>query len=122
MNALASANWKMILAVRADLQVFVEFLIEDHRAAFRTFGPEALGNFPLFGFGTEFGFFRKSRIVRSRRGSDRGLSCFEGERLLGKRGRAHHDRAIISSPRGQLPRRNLRQPQPFEALWRKHLW
>ena len=39
MNSLARADWEMMLAMGADLEVFVQFLVENHGAALGTFGP-----------------------------------------------------------------------------------
>ena len=50
MNAFARADGKMIFALRADLQVFVQFLVENHRFALRAFGPKPFRDVALFGF------------------------------------------------------------------------
>ena len=83
MNAFPRADAEMMLAMGANLEVFVEFLVEDHGAAFRTFGPQAFGNFPFLGFGgSEFWFFDESRVAVSRGRRDGGLSRFQPKRLL----------------------------------------
>jgi hypothetical protein len=63
MNAFARADGKMMLALGADLQVFVQFLVENHRLAGRAFRPKPLGNVAFFGFAAaELGFFGERRL------------------------------------------------------------
>ena len=50
MDAFARADGEMMLALGADLEVFVQFLVENHRAALRAFGPQPFGNVALLGF------------------------------------------------------------------------
>ena len=57
-------------AMRADLEIFLEFLIENHRAALRALGPKALGNLAL------------ARLARP----DIGLLCESGGFGVGGRG------------------------------------
>ena len=51
MNPFARADGKMVVALRADLQVFVQFLVENHRLARRAFRPKPFGDVALFGLG-----------------------------------------------------------------------
>ena len=48
-----------VLAFGADLEIFVQFLVENHGVTGRAFGPQTLGNLTFFGFGlagAELGF------------------------------------------------------------------
>ena len=84
MDSFPGADGKMVLAMGANLQILVEFLVEDHSAAFGALGPKAFQDLPLFGFGAgEFGLFSKSGIPRNRGWGGNGrLGCFETEGLL----------------------------------------
>ena len=67
MDALAGADGEMMLAMRADLQVLVQFLVENHRGALRALGPQALGNVAFLGFAAgQLGLFGERRGCRSR--------------------------------------------------------
>ena len=60
MNALARADGKMMFALRTDLQIFVQFLVENHRFALRALGPKPFRDVPFFGFARpELGLFGK---------------------------------------------------------------
>src|ERR1700747_2867877 len=91
MDPLASADGEMVLAMGADLQIFVQFLIEDHSAAFGALGPKAFWNLALFGFGAvEFGLLSKGSVSRNgRRGGYGRLGRFEAEGLLSESIRCH---------------------------------
>src|SRR5206468_378872 len=65
MDALASTDAKMMLALGADLEVFVQFLVENHGAAFgvRALGPETLRDFAFARFAArQLVLFGKSRV------------------------------------------------------------
>ena len=81
MDAFASTDREMILAMRADFEVFVEFLVKHHRAALWTLGPKALGNLAFLGF-AELGLFGERRVAGRGWRRDSRFSRFEGERLL----------------------------------------
>ena len=73
MDAFTRTDGKVKFALRADLQVCVQFLVENHGFALRALGPKPLGNVPLFGFArAEFGLFGKVRLrAFGRRGHGR---------------------------------------------------
>src|SRR5215472_1574324 len=91
MNAFASTDAKMVLAMWAYLQVLIQLLIEHHRAALRTFCPQTFRNLPLFGFSTgKFGFFGKRGLAHSGRWGDGRLSRFQPKAFLGEQGSCHN--------------------------------
>ena len=102
MNAFARADGEMMAALRADLQVFVQFLVENHRLALRTFRPKPFRNVAFFGFAAaELGLFGQRRRLVGRRRSQCRLDRFETERFLGKRSRVHEllNNIILKSAR-----------------------
>jgi hypothetical protein len=63
MDAFARADGEMMVALGADFQIFVQFLVENHRLARRAFRPKPLGNVAFFGFAAaELGFFGEGRL------------------------------------------------------------
>jgi hypothetical protein len=72
----------MVLATGTDFEVFVEFLVEDHGATFGAFGPKALRDFFLFGFGAEPGFFCERGVVINGRRGDGRFGCVDAEGFL----------------------------------------
>ena len=59
--------------MRADLEVFVEFLVKDHRAALWTLGPKALGYFAFLRF-AKFWLLGESGVTGQGRRGDSGFS------------------------------------------------
>jgi len=89
LNAFTRADGKMMLTMRADLEVLVQFLVEYHRTALGAFGPKALRDLALLGFGRrQPRFLRKSGAPTGGR-SERRFGGFETEGLFVKRGRRH---------------------------------
>jgi hypothetical protein len=85
MDALAGANGKVMLAPGTDLQVLVQLLVEQHRAALRAFGPEPFGDIPLLALAAgKLRLLGKRRVGRRGRRRDRRFGCFQPQRLLGK--------------------------------------
>ena len=76
MDPFPRANGKMMSAFGADLEVLIEFLVENHRAAARALGPKALRNVALAGFGCELGLANEAGAAfrRRRRRRDTGLN------------------------------------------------
>ena len=90
MNSFASADWKMMMAMRADLQVLIEFLVIKHRGTFRTLDPKALRNFLFARFGSsELRFFDESAVGIRRGRGDRGFDTFHAKGFFVERGRRH---------------------------------
>ena len=96
MDAFAGADLEMIVTVRANLAVVVQFLVEDHLRALVALDPEALGDFLLArAAGAHLGLLGQGPFGgggRGRRGDrrrDRILGGFEGDRLLDEMRRAH---------------------------------
>ena len=91
MYALARADGKMMLAMAANFQVFVELLVENHRAALRAFGPKTLGDLALLRLGRpQFGLLNKrSGVSASRRWSHGRFRGFQPKGLFRKRTGSH---------------------------------
>ena len=91
MNAFARTDGKVKFTMRANLQIFVQLLVENHCLALRAFSPKSLRDIPFFGFlGAEFGLFGKVglRVIGQRRGQRR-LGFFEIERFFCESSRGH---------------------------------
>jgi hypothetical protein len=89
MDAFARADGKMMLALRANLEVFVQFLVENHRAAGRAFRPQTFGDVTLLGpglVGVQLRLDGERRLgVLDRRGCQRRLDLDNAaDCLLGK--------------------------------------
>ena len=115
MDAFARADGEMMIALGADLQVFVQFLVIDHRAALRAFRPKPLRDVAFFGFGAgRLELFGQRRLAGRRR-CQRRFDRFNAKRLFGKSSRAHlqsnhtKDRAPLSRRKHQ-PRRRPEAP------------
>src|SRR5581483_1360524 len=91
MNAFARTEREMILAMRANFQVLVQLLVENHGAASLALGPKPLGNFALLGFARrQLRLFNKGGFGGGRgRRCDGRFTVFQAESLFGKCGRAH---------------------------------
>ena len=71
-----------MIAVRADFEVFLQFLVEDHLFALRAFGPETLWNLPLSGCAEADGGFLDGRLHISGRRDSR-FHRFQAKRFFG---------------------------------------
>ena len=90
MDAFARADRKMMMAMRADFQVLVEFLVIKHRGAFRAFDPKAFGNFFFARFGGgEFRFFNEAAVGIRRGRGDGGFDTVHAERFFCEGGSRH---------------------------------
>src|SRR6266498_5280170 len=93
MNAFARAEGEVVLAFAADLEVLVEFLVEDHRRALRTFGPQTLRDVALlFLRAGELGFLGERSAARVHgRLRERGFSAVSAKRFFIEDGGGHTD-------------------------------
>src|SRR3954468_175075 len=112
MNSFPGADLKMMDAMRADLQVFVQFLVENHVGALGTFGPKPFGNVALTGLaGSQLWLFGKSRFRRCawRGRRDRWFNCIQSEGLFVEGGGRHirliHYTLVSSNHHAQPSRR-----------------
>ena len=72
-----------MLAMSTDLQVLVQFLIENHRRALGTFGPQTFGDFALLRLGgCQFGFFGEIGVGRRDRRRNGRLNRLQLQRLF----------------------------------------
>src|SRR5687768_16150842 len=90
MDSFAGADREMVMAMGADFQVLIEFLVIKHGGTFRAFDPEAFGNFLFARLGSrELRFFNKAAVGISRGRSDGGFDAFQAERFFGEGSRRH---------------------------------
>lgn len=93
MNALTRADGKMMMAFGTNLEILVQLLVENHRRAFRAFGPQPLRDvaFARFGIGgTNLRFLGKRGPNVGWRWRDRRFDGgFNTERFFGKHGGCH---------------------------------
>ena len=73
--------------------VFVQFLVEDHRAALGTLGPQAFGDAAFLGFGArQLGLPGERGGVAGRRGRGQGRFAGIQPQVFFRKGRRSHDR------------------------------
>src|SRR5579862_6615548 len=86
MNPLTRTDGEVMLAMSAYLEVLIQFLVENHGAAFRALGPKPLGDLALFRFGCKFGLFNEGRVGVCWRWRDGGFGGLQAKRLLREKG------------------------------------
>src|SRR5690348_2895695 len=111
MNPFAGANREMMAAFRADLQVFIQFLVENHAFAFRTFGPKPFGDVLLALSSAQFGLLKKGCLRVGWRRSYSRLHV-KTQSFLGERGRCHNQLRISVTNRGLPSIHKLPRPLP----------
>src|SRR5688572_30143831 len=90
MDAFAPANGKMKLAVGADFEVLVEFLVENHGRAFAALRPKAFRDLPLARLAGQLWLFGKGRFgTRGGRWRDRRLNGLSARNLFRHRRSGH---------------------------------
>ena len=118
-DPFARADGEMVAALRADLQVFVQFLVENHCAALGTLRPEPLGNVAFFGFAAAHsGLFGQGRRLVGRRRRQCWFDRLETKRFLGKRSRIH-EHSNNTKVHGPLSRRKHRPRRRPKARGRR---
>src|SRR5258707_7021795 len=98
----------MMLAMGADFEVLIQFLVENHGTALRAFGPQALWYFPFLRFPSKFVLFGEGCLAcRWGRRRNRWLRCLQPKCLFCKRSGAHALSPLFKF-REPLSRRKLR--------------
>src|SRR5215510_10400229 len=103
MNPLPGADRKMMLALRTNLEVVVQFLVEHHRFTLRTLGPKPFWDLLLLLLSSpHLRLLDKGRLRCRRRRGHRRFNI-EAQTFVGVRGRRHKN----LGPHSNKPRANV---------------